>query len=123
MSAAKIPTSLRLPRYVEVETSRLRPRSARRTAPNPSRPQGPGTDGRGQDLMAWPLFDKIVRELGELDYAGWLAFHHCSEPLLNPRLVREVEHVRSLVPRARPAIHTSGDLLTPSLLVDLLQLG
>jgi hypothetical protein len=37
--------------------------------------------------------------------------------------VREVEHVRALVPGARPAIHTSGDLLTPGLLVDLLQLG
>jgi hypothetical protein len=73
--------------------------------------------------MAWPLFDKIVRELGELGYAGWWGFHHCCEPLLNPRLVREVEHVRSLVPAARPAILTSGDLLTPGLLVDLLQLG
>ncbi|HEY8523562.1 MAG TPA: SPASM domain-containing protein [Acidimicrobiales bacterium] len=73
--------------------------------------------------MAWPLFDKIVRELGELGYSGWWAFHHCREPLLNPRLVREVEHVRALVPQARPAIHTNGDLLTPGLLVDLLCLG
>jgi hypothetical protein len=73
--------------------------------------------------MAWPLFDKIVRELGELGYSGWWAFHHCSEPLLNPRLIREVQHVRALVPEARPAIHTNGDLLTPGLLVDLLCLG
>jgi hypothetical protein len=73
--------------------------------------------------MAWPLFDKIVRELGDLGYSGWWAFHHCSEPLLNPRLIREVQHVRALVPQARPAIHTNGDLLTPGLLVDLLCLG
>lgn len=73
--------------------------------------------------MEWPLFDRIARELGELGYAGWLAFHHCREPLLNPRLVREVEHVRQLVPAARPAIHTDGELLTPPLLVDLLRLG
>jgi hypothetical protein len=82
-----------------------------------------GTPEADQDLMAWPLFDKIVRELGDLGYAGWWAFHHCSEPLLNPRLIREVQHVRALVPQARPAIHTNGDLLTPGLLVDLLCLG
>jgi hypothetical protein len=111
-----------LPRYVEVETSR----GAAARGGGPPAPAGPtaGTAaGARQELMAWPLFDKIVRELGELRYAGWWAFHHCSEPLLNPRLVREVEHVRALVPGARPAIHTSGDLLTPGLLVDLLQLG
>ena len=116
--------AFQLPRYVEVETSRGKgapgggsPSHVGTTGP------GPGAPGSRQELMAWPLFDKIVRELGELGYAGWWAFHHCSEPLLNPRLVREVEHVRTLVPGARPAIHTSGDLLTPGLLVDLLQLG
>ena len=92
----------------------------------PSRRGAPGgrlSPEADQDLMAWPLFDKIVRELGDLGYAGWWAFHHCSEPLLNPRLIREVQHVRALVPQARPAIHTNGDLLTPGLLVDLLCLG
>jgi hypothetical protein len=162
------PSGLRLPRYVEVETSRFFPAGPpgsdssptggdgsdledRPAPPSPGRApdegggRGPlgggGSSRRGQrsragsrysgragtaadqDLMAWPLFDKIVRELGDLGYSGWWAFHHCSEPLLNPRLIREVQHVRALVPQARPAIHTNGDLLTPGLLVDLLCLG
>jgi hypothetical protein len=114
-------TAFHLPRYVEVETSRGRGAHGGGSASPEA--AGAAAPGSRQELMAWPLFDKIVRELGELGYAGWWAFHHCSEPLLNPRLVREVEHVRALVPGARPAIHTSGDLLTPGLLVDLLQLG
>jgi hypothetical protein len=164
------PPTLRLPRYVEVETSRFHPMG--HTGPDSSptggdesglddrlddRPVPPSSErvpdegggrgplggggssrrarrsrsggragvgaGAGQDLMAWPLFDKIVRELGDLGYSGWWAFHHCSEPLLNPRLIREVQHVRALVPQARPTIRTNGDLLTPGLLVDLLCLG
>src|SRR5919108_3510095 len=127
------PSGLRLPRYVEVETSRFFP-----TGPDSSPTGGDGSDlgdlavpgdlgapgglgdrpapatsgpapddggGRGplggggssrrgpggqagqagasrlrysgragtaadQDLMAWPLFDKIVRELGDLGYSG-----------------------------------------------------
>jgi Iron-sulfur cluster-binding domain len=177
------PPGLRLPRYVEVETSRfMSPGAPAPTGPDSSPTGGDGSglgdgiddfhgiddfddlddrtvpptservpdEGGGrdplggggssrrdrrsrysgragtvasQDLMAWPLFDKIVRELGDLGYSGWWAFHHCSEPLLNPRLIREVQHVRALVPQARPTIRTNGDLLTPGLLVDLLCLG
>lgn len=111
-------TPLRLPRYVDVETAR------RCDGADDSQHGGaPGDASGGEELMSWPLFDKIARELGELGYTGWWGFHHCSEPLLNPRLVRELQHVRTLVPDARPAIHTNGDLLTPGLLVDLLCLG
>jgi hypothetical protein len=58
-----------------------------------------------------------------LGFAGWLAFHNYNEPLLNPRLGQELHAVRAVLPGARPAIFTNGDVLSASTLDDLIADG
>ncbi len=101
------PSGLRLPRFVAFVTSLGVPENGE---PSPVG-VGAGVHGDAGGLAAWPLFGPIVHELGELGYSGWWAFHHCSDPPVTVRLIREVEQVRALVPR------------TPGLRVDLLCLG
>lgn len=105
-----------MPRYIELETSRKCNRTCA-WCPN-------GLYSRhDQTLMEWELFIRIVAELSELEYAGWLAFHNYNEPLLNPRLMEEIEHIRQHLPQAKPAIYTNGDVLKRDRLDDLIALG
>jgi hypothetical protein len=100
------PSGLRLPRFVAFVAPRAVPENG-----DPP-PAVTGVHGDAGGLAAWPLFGPIVHELGELGYAGWWAFHHCSDPPVTVRLIREVEQARALVPPR-----------APGLLVDLLCLG
>jgi hypothetical protein len=76
-----------------------------------------------QELMDWGVFQEFLGELSGLSYAGWLAFHNYNEPLLNPRLSDELAEVRRLVPTARAAIYTNGDVLDLDRTHELFQLG
>lgn len=106
-----------LPRYVEVETSRRCNRTCAWC------PNGEHSGRREQELMDWPLFEGLLRELADLRFGGWLAFHNYNEPLLNPRLDDELAAVRVVLPAARPAIYTNGDVLTAARLDQLLDAG
>lgn len=110
-------TTVDLPRYVEVETSRKCNRTCTWC------PNGEHDARRVQQLMDWDLFCRIVEELAELKYGGFLAFHNYNEPLLNKRLLDEICYVRSVVPQAKPAIYTNGDLLDAALLDKLITAG
>ncbi len=106
-----------LPRYIEVETSRYCNRSCQ-WCPNGV------TDARAvQELMVWSLLSKIVGELKELKYSGWLALHNYNEPLANPRLNLELAYLHDQLPHARPSIFTNGDLLDHARLASLVQAG
>lgn len=104
-------------RYVEVETSRFCNRRCSWC------PNGSSDARRVQELMEWTLFDKIVTELGGLNYAGFFAFHNFNEPLANPRIFEEITHLRHAIPEAKPAIYTNGDLLDSDRLRRMLDLG
>jgi radical SAM protein with 4Fe4S-binding SPASM domain len=73
--------------------------------------------------MPWPMFVKVIRELGAAGYSGFLALHNYNEPLLNPRLHEELALIGETVPHARPAIYTNGDLLIAGELDRLLAAG
>jgi hypothetical protein len=73
--------------------------------------------------MDWGLFADLLAELRGLGFAGWLAFHNYNEPLINPRLGEELAAVASVLPGARPAIFTKGDVLTASKLAGLVGAG
>jgi radical SAM protein with 4Fe4S-binding SPASM domain len=73
--------------------------------------------------MDWSAFRRVVAELAQLQYSGWLAFHNYNEPLLNPRLYEELKLVQDLVPDAKTAIYTNGDLLTRNEAAKLLEHG
>jgi radical SAM protein with 4Fe4S-binding SPASM domain len=73
--------------------------------------------------MPWPLFTKIMTDLGQAGYAGYLALHNYNEPLANPRLDKELAWIAHAALRARPAIYTNGDLLRIDALERLLTAG
>jgi hypothetical protein len=73
--------------------------------------------------MDWALFAGVLEELAGLGYAGWLAFHNYNEPLLNPRLGEELAAAHTLLPAARLAIFTNGDVLTADRLGELAERG
>lgn len=64
-----------------------------------------------EELMDEDLFDCIVEELGEMDFAGRLSFHTYNEPLLHPRLDALVARARPLMPNAWFVLYTNGDFL------------
>ncbi|MGW1159406.1 SPASM domain-containing protein [Streptomyces sp. NPDC002519] len=104
-------------RYVEIETSRYCNRTCLWC------PNGHTDARRTQQLMDWSAFTKITAELGAADFEGFFAFHNYNEPLANPRLREEIAHVRQVVPAAKPAIYTNGDLLNHSVLERLREDG
>ncbi len=106
-----------LPRYVEVETSRRCNRTCGWC------PNGEHTARRVQELMDWSLFTRIIEQLVDVDYGGFLAFHNYNEPLLSGRILDEVRHVKAQLRQAKPAIYTNGDVLDASLFGRLLDAG
>ena len=106
-----------LPKYVEVETSRLCNRSCQWC------PNGHDDSRKQQELMCWNLFEKIAGELQSVTYDGWIALHNYNEPLANPRLQDELSWIQRVVPRAKTSIFTNGDLLTDERLNVLIGCG
>lgn len=105
-SATESAVDLTMLRYVEVETSRYCNRSCDWC------PNGHTDARRHQELMPWPIFTRITDELAQRDYDdGFFAFHNHNEPLANPRLDDEIALVRRVLPLAKPAVYTNGDLL------------
>jgi hypothetical protein len=106
-----------LPKYVELETSRLCNRRC------PWCPTHLSHERRSQELLDWALLASAVDSLARHDYRGWLAFHNYNEPLANPRIVDEIVYARGRLPRARLTIFTNGDYLTPELFKRLVDSG
>jgi hypothetical protein len=106
-----------LPKYTEIETSRKCNRTCT-WCPNGEHPVR-----REQELMDWGLYQDLTVQLGEAGYAGWLAFHNYNEPLLNPRLPKEIRQAREAAPLAKPAIFTNGDALNREMLAELTDAG
>lgn len=108
---------MRVPHYVEVETSRHCNRSCEWC---PNHTIG---DRREQQLLPWDHLERVVGSLARIDYRGWFAFHNYNEPLTNPRIVEEVRFVRERLPSARSTIFTNGDRLTEKLFSALVAAG
>lgn len=117
MTLKPIDLADRLPSFIEIETSNKCNRSCDWC------PTGSDTMRRHQELMRWSLLARILTQLGELSYSGWIALHNYNEPLLNTRLLDEVTLVNSLVPGARPSIFTNGDMLDDRRLAALVEAG
>jgi MoaA/NifB/PqqE/SkfB family radical SAM enzyme len=105
------------PQYIELETARLCNRRCHWC------PNGASDARSEQELMDWDLFIKIIEELREREYAGWLALHNYNEPLLNPRLLTEIQEIRSRLPSVSVSIFTNGDHLRRSTLHELAESG
>ncbi|MBK1721769.1 radical SAM/SPASM domain-containing protein [Thiocystis violacea] len=74
-------------------------------------------------FMHESLFLKIIADLGEMDFAGRLAFYLNGEPLLDTRLERWLRIAKTRCPKALHFINTNGDLLTPERAASLFAAG
>lgn len=70
------------------------------------------TDPRKLFKMDEKLFQKIIDELGELNYSGRLALHSNNEPFLDSRIIEFTKYAREKVPKAFLYMYTNGTLLT-----------
>lgn len=107
----------KLPRYIEIETSRQCNRKC------PWCPVGNSESRTDQELMQWNLFEKIILELATLSFVGNIGLTNYNEPLLNPRLVEEVKFIKSKIPSAKIRIYTNGDKLSLQNLNELSESG
>lgn len=108
---------MRVPKYVEVETSRYCNRVCE-WCPNHSL-----GDRRVQELLPLADLEAVAASLARVNYGGWFAFHNYNEPLANPRIGDEVALVSRMLPLARPSIFTNGDQLTEALFESLVAGG
>jgi radical SAM protein with 4Fe4S-binding SPASM domain len=75
------------------------------------------------DHISIALYEKIVRELGELDYRGMLLYSGFGEPLLAKRLEVLIETTKRFCSRARLEMVTNGDGLSAARLRSLFEAG
>jgi hypothetical protein len=108
---------MRLPKYIEIETSRFCNRQCDWC------PNHVLKDRTVEELMPWPIYESVITSLSSRDYCGWLAFHNYNEPLANPRLVEEVTFARQHIKGARLTVYTNGDYLNSKLLDALTSAG
>lgn len=77
-------------------------------------------DTREFARMSEELFNKIVTELGELDYRGNLALFSNNEPFIDVRIIDFAQIARKAVPNAFIHLYTNGTLLTEQKIIDIL---
>lgn len=65
---------------------------------------------QAKGVMDMALFEKIIRELADLDFDGTVAFGLFGEPLQDPHLAARVEMIRSLCPKANISLSTNAAL-------------
>lgn len=73
--------------------------------------------------MSLNTFRKVVEELGELNYDGYIHYNFYNETLLDYRLEKFLMLSKSCCPEAKNHINTNGDLLTIDKYKSLLEAG
>jgi radical SAM protein with 4Fe4S-binding SPASM domain len=81
------------------------------------------SDKRPPGYMEEALFDKIIGELGDIDFDGRISYHFYGEPLLDKRLPGMIRRTRERVPKSHTEIYSNGDFLTLELFRDYLKWG
>ncbi len=104
-----------LPRYIEFEIGSYCNRLCSWC------PNSVSDRGRLKNHVSENLWKKVMKELGELDYSGWIALHNYNEPLLDPYLYDRIADIQCYSPKSQVAIYTNGDYLDKSELDKLCQ--
>lgn len=73
--------------------------------------------------MSWPIIERIVGNLRDLDYRGRISWFWINEPLMDPRILDIIEYTRRECPHAFLSLVTNGDLLNEALYKDLRRSG
>lgn len=69
-------------------------------------------DPREKKIMERAMFENIVEQLADMDYAGQFTTFSNNEPLLDERIVEFNRYARKRLPRARMHLYTNGTLMT-----------
>lgn len=92
--------------YIEIETINRCNGKCRFCPVNVNEPQRPYAK------MSEDIFNKIIQELNELEYAGEIHLFSNNEPLLDERIFQFAKIARTEVKNAYITIYTNGSLLT-----------
>lgn len=76
-----------------------------------------------KDSLEPKLFEKIVRDLSDIDYKGKILFSAFSEPLLHKDIEKLIEIAKRYLPNIRLEMVSNGDLLTSKKLKKLYESG
>jgi len=83
----------------------------------------PNVYTKTNDGLELALFEKIVKDLQEINYEGKILFSAFSEPLLHKKVDELIEIAKNYLPNVRLEIVSNGDLLTTKKLKKLHQFG
>lgn len=70
-----------------------------------------------------PIFDKVLRDLGEIDYDQCIVMHYYNEPLADPGICDKIARAARACPRASIEIFSNGDYLDRAYLERLREAG
>lgn len=83
-------------------------------------PVSAGNDTRQKNVMSLELFKKIIGELKDLNYGGYVAFFSNNEPFLDLDIQDKIKYAREQIPFAHSYLFTNGSLLSLNKLLHLL---
>jgi len=78
---------------------------------------------RGKIFMDESIFNKIIKELSDINYQGAIYLHLYNEPLCDPKIVEKVRKTKLSVPKSQIKMNSNGDYLTRELLIELYNAG
>lgn len=81
-------------------------------------------DRLGPNVRMKPsIWQKLMRDLSEVGYAGSFVLNSYNEPLYDRDILDRIADARAAMPKARIMIYTNGDYLTPGYVDDLAAAG
>ncbi|MFH1638664.1 MAG: SPASM domain-containing protein [Candidatus Woesearchaeota archaeon] len=80
-------------------------------------------DIKNNKLMDIQLYKKIIDELAEINFAGYIKPFNFNEPLLDKRLAEIARYTRKKLPRCIIHVATNGDFLTLKKYEELISAG
>ena len=75
-------------------------------------PVNKNLDPRPFDKMSVGLFEKIIAELAEMNYSGYLNLYNNNEPFMDSRIEELYKYAREKLPKTTLFIYTNGSLMT-----------
>ncbi len=69
--------------------------------------------------MEQELFEKIIDQIAEWDYAGYISLFVNNEPFMDTRVIEQHRYIREKLPKARIKVFTNGLLLTVEKFIEI----
>ena len=82
-------------------------------------PANRNAESRPFKRMDDDLFEKIIRELREWDYSGFLNLYVNNEPLMDKQIEEKYRYAKKMLPKAKMLLYTNGTLLSKDRFMNL----